>query len=81
MSQNVVAFHRRRAEAPERWLTVAAFRDELQAEIGLPKPPSDRWVRECYRSRGMPSRLVMKRYRMIPWNAALKWLRDEGLIP
>lgn len=78
---NVVAIRQRTNAEPERWLTVAAFREELQQEVGLPKPPSDRWVRECYRTRGMPSRLVMKRYRMIPWNGALRWLRAEGLIP
>jgi hypothetical protein len=79
---NVVAMRRqRKAEAPDRWLTVKAFREELAREVGLPKPPSDRWLRDCYRRRGMPSKLVMRRYRMIPWQAALKWLRDEGLIP
>ena len=66
--------------AGERYLSVEDFRKELGQLLGV-KPPGERWVRDLYRERDMPVRTVLNRYRMIPWNAALDWLRAEKLIP
>ena len=65
--------------AEERYLRPSAFCDELAQRFGI-KAPSERWLR--YRiAEGMPSRKVLKRYRMIPVEPALTWLRDKDFIP
>lgn len=54
------------------------FVDHLGESLGVPAP-SVRWLRSRIKD-GMPSRLVLKRYRMIPVEPATNWLRDKGYL-
>ena len=78
----VVPLHTEKLEAvtlPEL-MRPEEFCRHLADTYNLPKPPSVRWLRELYLKRGMPSRTILKRYKMIPVEPATKWLRSEGYL-
>jgi hypothetical protein len=62
----------------EKMLRPQEFVDHLGEVLGVPAP-STRWLRSRIND-GMPSRLVLKRYRMIPVEPATNWLRDKGYL-
>lgn len=62
----------------EKLLRPEEFVAHLGEVLNVPAP-STRWLR--YRIKdGMPSRLVLKRYRMIPVEPATNWLRTNGYL-
>jgi hypothetical protein len=60
----------------EKLMRPQEFADHLGEMLNVPAPKT-RWVSDRVRD-GMPGRLVLKRYRMIPVDAAIEWLRGEG---
>lgn len=62
----------------DKLLRPQEFVDHLGEVLGVPAP-STRWLRNRIKD-GMPSRLVLKRYRMIPVEPATNWLRSNGYM-
>jgi hypothetical protein len=62
----------------EKLMRPQEFADHLGQMLGVPAP-SKRWLSDRVRD-GMPSRLVLKRYRMIRVEAATEWLRGRDYL-
>lgn len=76
MSQ-VLAF-KRKDEAPEVWMTLEDFCDELAPILGGHRP-TVRWLRTKVKD-GLPSGVYVNR-RLVPRERGLAWLRERKLIP
>jgi hypothetical protein len=67
-----------RDDKQEKLMRPQEFADHLGQMLGVPAP-SKRWLSDRVRD-GMPSRLVLKRYRMIRVEAATGWLTEKGYL-